>query len=200
MLRQQYVQLLPEIRQVAWELETEIRHQTLRISQSLQQHEQIVVKSRVKDCESAITTLRGLSPGRVFDPGRKDEYSLLDLPDLAGVRVLVFPNSRLAEVHSKLSVYFSEWTPKPIKNDQGILLAHKYYGYFAHLSTQVRGEYQVVPMLQGLFWDVEHSAMYKSPALSASRKMRKLRSQVETALSEFEQGIAEQYPDNSQPL
>ncbi len=39
-------------------------------------------------------------------------------------------------------------------------LAFKYYGYCSR-SDVVRSELQIAPMLVGLFWEVEHSAIYK---------------------------------------
>ena len=105
-LREEYFDLLPEIRRVMWQLEAEIRYYTLPILHSLKSYEQLVVKSRVKDCESALNTLRNKmgkeNEGRTFDPEKPGEYSMLNLPDLAGVRVLVFPNSKLIEVDNAL--------------------------------------------------------------------------------------------------
>ncbi len=59
---------------------------------------------------------------------------------------------------------FRGWLPDPVL-DEGEQLALKYCGY-CPASRSVTGEYQIVPMLTGLFWDVEHSAIYKpSPEL-----------------------------------
>ena len=44
-------------------------------------------------------------------------------------------------------------------------------------------------MLIGLFWDVEHSAMYKFKAVANSKEMRSRRTRVEEALADFEQGV-----------
>jgi ppGpp synthetase/RelA/SpoT-type nucleotidyltranferase len=199
LLREEYFDLLSEIRRAVWELETEIRHHTLRIVQTLKPPEQVIIKSRVKECESAVNSLRANSNGRVFDPEQKNSYSILNLPDLAGVRVLVFPNNRLVEVDETLRSHFSTWTSKPVKDAMGNPLAPKYHGYFDHLSPRVGAEYQVVPMLLGLFWEVEHSAMYKSQIASNSENMKHRRAAVEAALSNFEEGIASLLPDNSQP-
>jgi len=197
-LREEYFDLLSEIRRVVWQLETEIRFLTLPILHSLKSHEQLVVKSRIKDCESALKTIAReaekrkedrRAEGRKFDPERSADYSMLSLPDLAGVRVLAFPNRRLAEVDEALRVRFPDWTSKPVRDDSGAVLASKYYGYCIGASNKVRGEYQVVPMLLGLFWEVEHSAMYKFRAIANSKEMRDLRANVETSLSSFEAGI-----------
>ncbi len=193
-LREEYFDCLPEIRRVLWQLETEIRFRTLPILHDLKGPEQLVIRSRVKDCESALRTLARLrgSPtpeGRQFDPSRAEEYSILGLPDLAGVRVLVFPNRRLGQVDSTLRPYFEDWAAKPVKNDHGEIIAPKYYGYCREVSSRIQGEYQIVPMLIGLFWDVEHSAMYKFKAVANSKEMRSRRTRVEEALADFEQGV-----------
>jgi ppGpp synthetase/RelA/SpoT-type nucleotidyltranferase len=188
-LREEYFDLLPEIRRVVWQLETEIRYLTLPILHSLKRHEQLVVKSRIKECESAVNTLRDQQEGRTFDPDKPGGYSLLDLPDLAGVRILVFPNNKLVEVDNALHNRFLGWTSKPVKDDKEAVLAPKYYGYCEDVSSKVRGEYQIVPMLIGLFWDVEHSAMYKSRGAANSVEMKKYRADVYSALARFEEGI-----------
>jgi ppGpp synthetase/RelA/SpoT-type nucleotidyltranferase len=203
-LREEYFELLPNIRRVMWQLEAEIRYYTLPILHSLKSYEQLVVKSRVKDCESALTTLSRNkmgkeNEGRTFDPERPGEYSMLNLPDLAGVRVLVFPNSKLIEVDNALRDRFRSWTQKPVKNHRGEVLAPKYYGYCDEVSSSVRGEYQIVPMLLGLFWEVEHSAMYKYKKLARSKRMRKHRADVELALSRFEEGVESFVRDYTEP-
>jgi hypothetical protein len=195
-LRAEYFDLLPEIRRVLSQLEAEIRFHTLPILHDLKDSEQLIIRPRIKDCESALKSLvqrRGRKTskgeGRRFDPDSPEEYSLLSLEDLAGVRVLVFPNRRLNEVDGALRANFHAWAYKPIKNDKGDVLAPKYYGYCAEASSRVRGEYQIVPMLLGLFWEVEHSAMYKFKAVANSAEMRDRRAGVEQALAHFEQGF-----------
>jgi len=190
-LRQQYFDLLPEIQRVVWQLEAEVRYHTLSILHNLGTGEQLVVDSRVKECESALEKLlriKGLE-GRRFDPDCAGEYSLLDLPDLAAVRVLVFPNRRLDEVDRTLRAHFQDWTAKPLKDRKHEVLAPRYFGYCKEVSGAVRAEYQVVPMLLGLFWRVEHPAMYKFRRVANSRQMRRRRDEVEHVLAHFEQGI-----------
>jgi len=195
-LREEYFDLLPEIRRVLWQLEAEVRFHTLEILHDLRDPEQLIVKSRVKDCESALSSLvrrrgRRLSDGegRRFDPETPEEYSLLSLEDLAGVRVLVFPNRRLNEIDRALRGHFQDWESKPILDKGKVVLAPKYYGGFPRASPSVRGEYQIVPMLLGLFWEVEHSAMYKVRAVANSKEMQDRRTDVERALARFEDGV-----------
>jgi hypothetical protein len=202
-LREEYFELLPEIRRVMWQLEAEIRFHTLPILHSLSPYEQLVIRSRVKDCESAVKTLRREREGRTFDPDRPGDYSVRNLPDLAGVRVLVFPRTRLVEVDDALRNYFPAWTSKPVKDENGADLAPKYFGYCDGVSNKVRGEYQVVPMLIGLFWEVEHSALYKAtPSLmgiAQSSEGRQLRAGVESALLHFEEEFERFVQDAEQP-
>lgn len=195
-LREEYFGLLPEIQRVVWQLEAEIRFHTLHILHDLKDPEQLLVKSRVKDCESALKSLvrrRGRrlteGEGRRFDPETPEEYSLLSLEDLAGVRVLVFPNRRLKEVDSALRIHFQDWASKPIRDESNAILAPKYYGVCKNASSRVRGEYQIVPTLLGLFWEVEHSAMYKFRAVASSKEMKGRRTDVERALARFEDGV-----------
>ena len=198
-LREEYFDLLPQIRRVAWYLEAEIRYHTREIFQRLKPYEQLVIKSRVKECESALRTLRDRQEGRTFDPDKLKGYSLLRLPDLAGVRILVFPNARVVEVDHLLREHFHAWTYKPVKDDTGVAIAPKYWGYCDKVCNKVRGEYQVVPMLLGLFWEVEHSAMYKFKAVAEFKEMKKHRADVEQALSRFEGGIEQFVQEYSEP-
>jgi hypothetical protein len=189
-LREEFFNLLPDIRRVLWQLEAEIRFGTLQILHRLKPYEQLVVKSRVKECESAVKSLRRRQEGGTFDPEKPGHYSLLDLPDLAGVRVLVFPRSRLIEVDDALRTLFTDWISDPVLDDTGAVLAPKYNGHFQDLIPKIQAEYQVVPMLIGLFWEVEHTAIYKpAPALKGkaeSEPMERLNAGVVRALLDFE--------------
>ena len=82
------------------------------------------------------------------------------------------------------------WTADPIKQD-GEIAALKYYGHCLGASSRVKGEYQVVPMLTGLFWEVEHSAIYKpSPSLKGMERspfMKEKNKAVLDALRRFEE-------------
>lgn len=191
-LREQYFILLPEIRRVVDEVEAEVRHHLLPLSSTLNRYEQIEVTSRVKECESALGALRRRQEGATFDPERSDSYTLTALNDLAGVRVLVFPRSRWIDVdaHMRRHARFSLWISDPIPAlGEQEPLAFKYCGYGSR-SSKIRGELQVVPMLIGLFWQVEHSAIYKpSPELRgalASLEMQQRTNDVYKALISFE--------------
>jgi hypothetical protein len=187
-LREEYFDLLPAIRRVAQQLESEIRYHLLTISRGLSKYERLVVTSRVKDCESALQKLgRGLE-GAPFQREHPERYSLTSLKDLAGVRVLAFPRGRLIEIDSELRKIF-HWKPDPIIGN-GEVLAFKYCGY-CKASRKIKGEYQIVSMLTGLFWEVEHSAMYKpDPELRGVARhlgMEQRRNEVLQALKAFEE-------------
>jgi hypothetical protein len=194
-LRAEYFELLPEMRRVLSQLEAEVRFYTLPILHGLKDPEQLVIRSRIKDCESALKSAVGRrkkkpseGEGRDFDPETPEEYSLLNLEDLAGVRVLVFPQRVLSEVDGVLRTRFQGWTYKPIL-DNGKVLAPKYFGTCLEASLRMCGEYQIVPMLLGLFWEVEHSAMYKFKAVAKSKEMQNSRAKVVDALAQFEKGV-----------
>lgn len=191
LLREEYFVLLPEMAAVRQELEAEVRYSLLPLTTKLSRYEQIVVSSRVKDCESALQALRRRQEGGTFDPDRADPYTLTTLRDLAGVRVLAFPSARRLEADDRVRQRFPSWDSDPILDGAtGELVASKYDGY-CNASARVRGELQIVPMLIGLFWQVEHSTMYKpSPELkgvSQSLEMRQRGSDVLQALGAFEQ-------------
>jgi hypothetical protein len=161
-LREQYFDLLPEIRNVTENLEAEVKFRVLPIFLDLHRDrgEQIVVKSRIKECDSAVASLRRRQEGLILDPERAEEYTLLELKDLAGVRVLAFPRARRTELNEVLRGVFPAWDRDPFREDPQETLGYKYSG-FCPVSKKVRGEYQIVSMLVGLFWEVEHSAIYK---------------------------------------
>jgi ppGpp synthetase/RelA/SpoT-type nucleotidyltranferase len=196
-LREEYFLLLPEIRRVAARLEAEIKYSLLSLSLSLASHERLLVTSRVKDCESAIEKLKREEEAATFDQSRPEIYTLTSLKDLAGVRVLAFPPSRLIEANQALRSHkeFASWKENPFQEGaKAGPLAFKYFGKF-EMSDTVQGEFQVVSMLTGLFWDVEHAALYKpSPelrGLARSPKIQQRSWDVLKALKAFEEEFEE---------
>jgi len=188
-LREQYFDLLPEMRRVADQLEAEVKYHLLPLSRSLSKYEGLTVKCRVKACESAVDKLRARQEGATFDRSRPDLYSLTSLNDLAGVRVMAFPRRHLVEIDRILRGVFGPWNPDPVADD-GRIHALKYHGY-CEASSKVKGEYQIVSMLIGLFWEVEHAAIYKpDPGLRGINKhlgMRERTREVFKALEAFEE-------------
>jgi hypothetical protein len=156
----------------------------------LDRYERLVITSRIKECESALDALRRRQELATFDRDRPERYTLYSLKDLAGVRVAVFPRGRWTETEQELHRQFSSWEPDPVRDENGELLAFKYHGY-CNASEKVRGEFQVVPMLTALFWEVEHAAIYKpSPILKGvarSLEMQQRTTEVLKALQAFEE-------------
>lgn len=189
-LRSEYVQLLPAMQKTLLAAETEVRHLLLEVMRGLQRHERIIIRSRVKECESAIDALRRRQKYGLFDPDRAAD-SLTVLPDLVGIRVLTFPRRRLEDARRALSSTISDWLSDevPATDPQSHSLALKYSGRWSP-NDLVRSEIQVVSLLVGLFWEVEHSAIYKpTPNLrgaAQSLEMKRRTAAVETALHEFE--------------
>jgi hypothetical protein len=81
------------------------------------------------------------------------------LRDFVGVRVLTFPPQRIAEVDDLLRAEFPIWLSDPILDEDGERLGFKYNGTFQ--GSQILTEYQIVSSLIGLFWEIEHAAIYK---------------------------------------
>lgn len=193
-LREEYFALLPDVRRVIQEVEAQVRYCLLPMLGKLRKHESLIVTSRVKDCESALGALRRRQEGKTFDADKPDSYTLTDLKDLAGIRVLAFPRDRWLEANNALRQRFSLWTADPVLSDDGDdePLAFKYHGFCATSAT-IRGEVQIAPRLVGMFWEVEHSAIYKpSPELVGvvkTAEMKKLKGEVLAALKAFDNEI-----------
>ena len=187
-LREQHFELLPEARRVLEHLEAEIRYRLLPISRTLRRFERVIVESRVKACESAIESLRNRQNFSTFNPENAETYRLADLKDLAGVRVLAFPRSRVREIDALLRdvEVFRGWNSDPVVGADDKTVAFKYSGYYSAASSQLSGEYQVVSLLTGRFWDVEHSAMYKpAPTLKDAVAAPRMREQYQNVLREL---------------
>jgi ppGpp synthetase/RelA/SpoT-type nucleotidyltranferase len=191
-LREEYFDLLPEIRRTLEELEARVRYRVMPISVQLKRKfEQIVVKSRIKDCESAIGSLRRRLEGGTFDPELPGGYSLTTLKDLAGVRILVFPRSHIPEIDMVVRSEFPAWESdhEPHRERPDETMFFKYHGRCA-ASLKISCECQIVPRLLGLFWEVEHAAIYKpDPQLKGATKELAMQArvhEVERALAAFE--------------
>jgi ppGpp synthetase/RelA/SpoT-type nucleotidyltranferase len=190
-LREEYSILLPQMRRVTVEVETQVRHLLLPASRTLAKHEQIVVKSRIKECESAIESLRRRIELAAFRRVDEPAPSLTLLNDLAGVRILAFPKCRVIEIDAALRLRFPDWKPDPVPPlpDSANSLALKYHGYLPEHCT-VRAEIQLMSMLVGMFWEVEHAALYKPGdqlrGMGIALKMQPRYAEVIHALNTFE--------------
>lgn len=190
-LREEYFCLLPDIRKTRERLEAKVRHNLIPILDTLKGHERFEVRSRIKDCESAINALRRRQEGSLFDSDYPDKYTLTQLKDLAGVRVLVFPRGLIQRIDSSIKKEFGGWTADHVHgykegdDDQAL----KYYGFWSQEDI-VYGEIQIVPMLTGLFWEVEHEAIYKPKpeyrSIANSLQMRERSQDILDAFKAFE--------------
>ena len=191
-LREEYFGLISDVRRAADELEAEVRYLLIPALESMETYERLTVKSRVKECESAIGALRRRQEYAAFDKARASHYSLRALNDLAGVRILAFPKCLVLRVDALVRVRFSTWTSDPISAaaTSAQPLALKYHGYCQEGAT-IRAELQIVPMLIGMFWEVEHAALYKpAPNVSGIEKaeeMQQRNKEVIGALEAFEE-------------
>ena len=187
-LREEYFALHPDILRVAERVEVEIRHCLLRFSLNRKKYEQIVVTSRIKECESAINSLRRRQESKSFDQSRTRSYTLTKLKDLVGIRILVFPRARIPSINDALHKHFPSWKADPVPGltttDEPLAL--KYFGH-CEASKKIRAEYQIVPMLTGLFWEVEHSAIYKAdPRLQGATNNPDIKERMRAIYKAFE--------------
>lgn len=193
-LRAEYVELLPAMHRTLTAMTTEVNHVLLAAILELDPHEQIVVKGRIKDSESAVDSLRRRQRLGRFDLEHVERYSLTTLPDLIGIRVLVFPQRRLQnvrrilEAEPRLSGWIDDHLSSPDSTQSPI--GFKYHGLW-NPTDPFRSELQVVSLLIGLFWEVEHSTIYKpAPRLqgiAGSMSMKSKNDAVLAALQQFEQ-------------
>jgi hypothetical protein len=192
-LRAEYVDLLPSMQRTLTALMTEVNHVLLSTILTLDRYEQIVVKGRLKESESAVDSLRRRQEIGRFDVHRAETYSLTTLPDLVGIRVLAFPQRRIEDVRRILvnDPRLSSWTNDHIEssNPEQPPIAFKYQGRW-NRDDSFRSELQIVSLLIGLFWEVEHSAIYKPTpklqGLAGSVSMSDRNDAVLIALQQFE--------------
>lgn len=195
-LREEYFNLLPSVRQVKEQLEAEVKYDLIPILKGLEPHQRMDIVSRIKECQSAVDSLRSRQEGNLFDKRYQSKYSLKQLKDLAGIRILLFPRSLIHQVDKIIRQRYKTWEPDPVKgfNDEDEPLALKYYGNCSG-GIDILGEIQIVPMLIGLFWEVEHEAIYKPKpefkSVARSLEMRKRKQDVINALYKFEQEFEE---------
>ena len=104
----------------------------------------------------------------------------------------MFPSYRREQVREALLPLLSGWTLDPVPGIEveDAPVALKYYGRCGSASTALTAELQIVSSLIGSFWEVEHSALYKtSPNLQGvmhSPSMKARQRAVLSALRDFE--------------
>jgi ppGpp synthetase/RelA/SpoT-type nucleotidyltranferase len=191
-LREEYFSLLPQIRLATEELEAEVRFLLVPLMGDWESHERIMIKSRIKDCESAIASLRRRAEMNELDGPSARRRTLKSLNDLAGVRVLAFPVHRVYEIDRVLRSRFVDWTADPVlpPGSSSRSLALKYHGY-CRTHRHIRAEVQLMSMLIGMYWEVEHGAMYKPGdrlrSLEVQIRMQRRSEEVIRAMQAFEE-------------
>ncbi len=188
-LRREYFKLLPEMEHAKHYVEARVLNLLLPVRDRLRTYERVVTKTRLKDCESAINSLRKREEGGTFNRKQPERYTLRNLPDLVGIRIMAFPLSLIQRVNDIVCADFHDWRIDPIKKSDGrILFAHKYDGCPQNCS--IRTEVQVMSLLTGLFSEVEHDALYKpNPKYKSKlveRGMQESLIHVLNALGQFE--------------
>jgi ppGpp synthetase/RelA/SpoT-type nucleotidyltranferase len=190
-LREQYFKILPLMERSKAHVEALILNFLLPYRDEQLSFERIEVRSRLKACESAVAALRIRQEGAVFDLERCNDYSLLELHDLVGFRILAFPKGLVEKINEGFTASYTDWKPdhEYLDNEKGLLFMYKYHGT-VEKAGDIPIEVQVMPMLAGLFSDVEHDALYKPKedykGVSRSLEMRRLRSEVLNTLDAFE--------------
>lgn len=189
-LRQEYFDLKAPLYKELRHLEATVRSHLKELEYGLKEHERIDVESRIKDCDSAIDSLRRKQPGRDFEDGK--QYRLGELKDLVGVRILTFPASVMKSVNDVLSDRYKDWLTD--HDMHGDMQVYKFYQEIGELKIPC--EIQIVSMLTGKFWDVEHSALYKpnpayKGAIEGNFTMNRLYKDVMNKLAEFEKAFEE---------
>jgi hypothetical protein len=188
-LREEYFLLAPDIQRVLYQVQTDVSYTLLPMTLALKHHERIQIEARAKACDSAIDALRRREEARQFDEDAPTRYSLSRLPDLAALRVSVFPRSQLEIVHSVIRLRYAQWTSDPVSTGTPPKFrARKYHG-FCSASSRVRAELQVLPMLTGLFWQIEHDAFYKprDPLLKGAAGKPSVRDRTERVYDAFDE-------------
>lgn len=191
-LREEYFDLLPKIRLIGQKLEAEVRYRLIPILNTLEPHQRFEVTSRIKECESAIASLRRRQEPSIFDEEQPEKYCLTQLKDLAGVRILAFPRGLIARIDKCIKRYFDSWNADhvPGYKEGDEKQALKYFGYCSPEGT-IYAEIQIVPMLTGLFWKVEHEAIYKPKpefkGIANPLEMKERTQDVLDALKAFEE-------------
>lgn len=200
-LRAEYFALLPSLQRTLTAVETEINYLLLPAKIELDRYARILVRGRLKDCESAVDSLRRRQGGGTFDSARPEQYSLTALPDLVGVRILTFPETCFHEAQKVVASRLMGWIADHIyaqeSNEPPVAL--KFHGSWFP-GDAFHSEIQIVSLLVGLFWEVEHSAIYKpAPSLrgvARSLAMQSRTAAVLSALRDFEQEFGRQLLEN----
>ncbi|HCE5426388.1 TPA: hypothetical protein NHH99_001086 [Legionella pneumophila] len=152
-LKIEYVDLEDKLYQLMKKVEFRYTNILEELLFNEEKYKKIEICSRVKTCLSSIASLRRRQEGGEFDDNIK--YSILDLKDVIGVRIAVFPHDLLKIIDEKVKNNIGNNLTKEDHDDEFKIF--KYYYNEDNISVEI----QVVPILISKFWDVEHSVYYK---------------------------------------
>ncbi len=195
-LREEYILLSPVLRKIRKNLETEIKKQILPIINRLQPYERVSVVSRIKDMESAIEKLQSKQEGKTFQQNAPEKYSLKQLKDLVGLRVLYFPATLKQQI---LDIIFNNY--KSWKDDHVVdfetgkdIIIHKFHGSI-RIAKDIVAEIQIMPVLYSGFLNLEHDIIYKPhqeyKGISRSLKVKKEKNKLMVQFQQFENVFCE---------
>jgi hypothetical protein len=75
LLRAEYFGLLARMQRTLTALEAEVNYLLLPVKLNLDSYARLLVRGRVKDCESAVDSLRRRQEGGTFDSSQPEKYS-----------------------------------------------------------------------------------------------------------------------------
>lgn len=191
LLHDEYYKILPNLNLARVNLEINIKHIFLSIINDLQSFERIEFHSRVKNVESAIEKLKSKQDGKMFIQDPSNKYSLLELRDLVGIRILFFPYSLEKRILNCIQKKYSLWEKDFVTkfNSESEIMIYKYFGKIEAIEG-LTCELQIMPLLFSRFLDVEHDVIYKPDpkykGIERSLEMRKQKTKVLDQLKEFE--------------
>ncbi len=204
-LREEYIILSPLLNKIKINLEIDINKQILPIVNKLQSFERVSVVSRIKTMKSAIEKLQSKQEGKTFQQNYPEKYSLKQLKDLVGLRVLYFPETLKEELHCIIINKYKSWKYEPVMDfEKGKdIIIHKFYGSI-EIGPNIISEIQIMPMLYSRFLDLEHDIIYKPDpkykGIQRSFELKEVKNKVLKQFQQFENVFCEllnQYEKNT---
>lgn len=190
-LQLEYLKIANKLYKAQEYIEIEIKH-TIKTQLLKAVHaNKILISSRVKDCNSAIISLKKKEEGRVFRDNK--QYSITQLNDLIGIRVSVFPLTLLELVKTPLLDYLDSNFEKQFQTDHTTIEKYDIYKYrgIHNQFSEFKCEIQLIPMLISKFWDIEHDVFYKPASPHDAPPMKDAYYAVINSLYNFERTYEE---------
>ena len=157
-IQEEYKNLRPALNKLRKKVKKEIRTCLSDFTQSLEPWQRIEIRSRIKECNSAIDSLR-----------KRNFHTLNDLVDLVGIRIVVFPASLAEKVEGVLIDYFKTLVPDHYFYAKNEIAFRKYNG-LTDDTTKIKCEIQIMPEILYSLVEVEHDFFYKVPDKNLSNE------------------------------